>query len=170
MIFDTTVFKKNVSTCLKETSPLSLAQKLKQCCSHIRENACSSDMSTLAPACITTWKPSMWLHNTTHYNSQFLNQQQWQTNIWNISRYSMMHETLLKKITRPHLAFESQRSTLVTLIIHETPSCHLTETSISLASKELEACQHLQLWALLSFQIRLKVVWWLGYGPRYSNV
>jgi len=29
-----------------------------------------------------------------------------------------MHETFLKKITHPHLAFVSQRSTLVTLIIH----------------------------------------------------
>ena len=98
MIIDTTVFKKTVGTCLKETSPLLVAQKLKQCCSHIRENACSSDTSTLASVCITTWKPPMWLHKTAHYNSQFLTQQQWQTNIWNLSRYLMMLETFLKKI------------------------------------------------------------------------
>jgi len=80
MIINTTVFKKTVSTCLKETSPMLVAQKLKQCCSHIRESACSSDMSTLASACTTTWKWLMWLHKTTHYNSQFLiTQQQWQT-------------------------------------------------------------------------------------------
>jgi len=41
MITDTTVFKKTVSTCLKETSPLLVAQMLKQCCSHMRESACS---------------------------------------------------------------------------------------------------------------------------------
>jgi len=35
MIIDPTVFKKTVSTCLKEASPLLVAQKLKQCCSHI---------------------------------------------------------------------------------------------------------------------------------------
>jgi len=34
MIINTTVFKKTVSTCLKETSPLFVAQMLKQCCSH----------------------------------------------------------------------------------------------------------------------------------------
>jgi len=79
MIINITVFKKSVSTCLKETSPLLVAQMLKQCCSHMRESACSSDMSTLASACITTWKLPMWLYKTIHYNSQLLTLQQWQT-------------------------------------------------------------------------------------------
>jgi len=63
------------------------AHVLRQCCSHKRESACSWDMSTLASACITTWKPPTWLHKTIHYNTQLLTQQQWQASIWNISRY-----------------------------------------------------------------------------------
>jgi hypothetical protein len=87
MIITTTVFEKTVSTCLKETSPLLAAQMLKQYCSHKRRSTCSSDTSTLASACITTWKAPMWLHKITHHNAQVVTQKQWQTNICNIYRY-----------------------------------------------------------------------------------
>jgi hypothetical protein len=78
IIIDITVFKKIVSTCLKETSPLLVAQMLKQCCSHMKVHVVQTCLllhqhaSPLENRLCDFTKPHIIIHNSSPYNNDRL--------------------------------------------------------------------------------------------------